>query len=150
MIEFPASLPHPQIEGYGGETDAGVARVAMEGGNTRSRRRFAHLPTSWRVVWRVSTTAERAALAAFYVAVGSDPFIIQLMIPGDPFGLRPMSARFAGGLQYSAISRTVGDVSAVLTTEDAPVVLDAGALVSPDASPLISPDGGEIHWQELT
>ena len=59
VAQWPSFLPPPRVSGYGYKAKSNFASTDMDGGNTRFRRRYRTVPTTFTVVWRLDRTQLR-------------------------------------------------------------------------------------------
>lgn len=148
MNTFPTTLPIPLLSSFGGTVHAGVVHVSMALGNVRTRRVHTAMEQTYTAVWRL-TAAQTATLTDFVKAQGVDPFYMQLKVPGDPFGIRTVPARFVSGMSQRRLSDDITQIGMRLRVSELPVVTEAYDLLSLDGSPLMSLDGAQLT-REIT
>jgi hypothetical protein len=117
LAAFPSTLPPMEIPGYVRKPVDPVTRTEMDGGNTRSRRRFTAVPDMVSVTWRF-TPAEYAIFVAWHHTTlldGAAWFTINLVGIGGT--IASMTAKFAGMYQATLLSGLHQEVSATLETQ---------------------------------
>lgn len=121
-VDYPASLPKPQQNGYALQTVSPLLRTDMASGRARQRRAFTSVPTIASCSWFLSHVQAQAWEAWFRNGItdGAEWFDVEIQ---TPLGVRPYTARFAG--MYDG-PRLVGgrywEISGQLEVRDRPVL----------------------------
>lgn len=145
---FPSALALPNLQSYGVAAGSGLDSTAMSAGNVRLRRRFANVPQSITASW-VLSCGDRATLAAFVESAGPDEFWMPLRVPGDPYGVRSVKARFASPLTVRPVSDEFDEVAIDMVLETLPLVSALSLVLTPDGSVALSPDGSGVQSESL-
>lgn len=118
MANFPAGLPNPLVEGYGGSQDKAFIRTEMEAGSQRQRQRFSAANTQMTLNWLFSA-ADMATFKTFFdttVNRGSDFFTYSLDLGA---GNTTYDVRFTQPYQFSYVDGGHWRVSANVEVRDA-------------------------------
>lgn len=102
MAAFPATLPKPLIENYGGTQDQAFIRTEMEAGSVRQRQRFSAANHQLNMSWFL-TDIEMATFKTFFdttINRGSDWFTMNLNVGN---GFADYDTRFTKPYEYSRI-----------------------------------------------
>jgi hypothetical protein len=124
VAQWPSFLPSPRVSGYGYKPKSNFASTDMDGGNTRFRRRYTKVPTTFTVVWRLNRTQLRIfeGFVEYDIDGGAAWFETPLY---NGTGVQNVRAHFAAGdepYSIAPVDSTVlwVDVSASLYVIDVP------------------------------
>lgn len=118
MANFPAGLPNPLVEGYGGSQDKAFIRTEMEAGSMRQRQRFTAANTQMTMNWLFSAT-DMATFKTFFdttINRGSDWFTYSLDLGA---GNITYDVRFVEPYQFSFVDGGHWRVSANVEVRNA-------------------------------
>jgi len=121
MATWPATLPAPQRNGYGGAPVDPTLRTDMEVGASRARRRTAALNDRVTVAW-VFTDAQFAIFRAWFddaAEADGGAAWFALLLPIGKTGATLQDVRFVGAFQYNQIGLDCWSVTARLEVRDA-------------------------------
>jgi len=131
MIEYPAQLPAPLIDGYALSTTDPTIRTQMVTGRARQRRRFTNVPVFAQCSW-LMTAQQAAFFEAWYKRVlidGSQWFTCRIKTPEAEEGTVNHDCRFVGiytGPNLSPRNRWI--VTATLELRERPLIPDGWEL----------------------